>query len=338
MKKITLFIIILFLISLNGCYIVRFAVKNVGESITSQPEKIENKIKKPLSDSVKLSALWIGHSTVLLQVYDKVIMTDPFLNYRISGMFMRKKEPGMDFSDLNKLNIVLISHSHPDHMNFTSLGMIEDKFPGCNLVFPQGDENYLPNFNLNFVMVKTNFYRDKKYTGESVEVDGIKITPVYALHQGGRYGIDTYSWIEQGATGYIIQYKGITIYFAGDTGYDDVAFKKIGENFKIDLALIPIGPCRECESRGMWYHTSTIEALELFKDIKASYMIPIHFGAIQYSKDANYPVEVLKKLIQDPESEYNLISDKLVILKEGEQIVWKDRGNITLEHYEAIIK
>jgi L-ascorbate metabolism protein UlaG (beta-lactamase superfamily) len=114
----------------------------------------------------------------------------------------------------------------------------------------------------------------------------------------------------------------VCIYFAGDTGYEKEAFKYIGNSFKIDLALIPIGPCRNCDSTGMWFHTSSIEALQLFEDIKASYMIPIHYGAIQYFTNTNYPLSVLEKILQNPDSKYYSDADKVKILKEGEQVIW----------------
>lgn len=331
MKKILVIFFVLFSFVLNGCFVLRVTINNLGESITSSPLKIENKITNPVKDSVKLSALWIGHSTVLIQIYDKVIITDPFLNNRINGIFIRKKEPGMDFENLSRLDLVLISHSHMDHLNFVSLGMIEDKFPGCNLIFPEGDEKYLPDFNLNLIKATTRKYQNKQYTGDAIYVDGMIITPVYALHQGGRYAIDTYAWSEKGATGYILQYKDVCIYFAGDTGYNDEAFKVIGNDFKIDLALIPIGPCRTCESKGMWFHTSSMEALQLFDDLKASYMIPIHYGAIKYFSDADYPLNALKLILQNPESKYNKFADKVKILSEGEQITWKDKSDSKIE-------
>jgi N-acyl-phosphatidylethanolamine-hydrolysing phospholipase D len=338
MKKYPVIFLILFSFAFSGCFVLRVAVNNLGDAIASSPVKIKNKIKNPVTDSVKLSALWVGHSTVLLQIYDKVIITDPFLNNRINGIFIRKKEPGLDIEDLSRLDLIMVSHSHMDHLNFVSLGMLEDKFPGCNFIFPEGDENYLPDFNLNMIKAKTKYYRNKKYTGDAVYISGMKVTPVYALHQGGRYAIDTYTWQERGASGYVIQYKDVCIYFAGDTGYNDEAFKEIGSEFKIDLALIPIGPCRTCQSKGMWFHTSSMEALQLFDDLKATYMMPIHFGAIQYFSNVNYPLSTLKKILENPESKFNKMHDRVKILKEGEQIIWKENNSVKFEDSDAIIR
>ena len=320
MKKISIIYIIFLSLLFSGCFVLRVTINNLGESISSSPQKIINKIKNPVRDSIRLSALWVGHSTILLQIYDRVIITDPFLDNRLGGVFIRKKEPAMDLEDLSQLNLILISHSHMDHLSYGSLGMLEDKFPGCNLLFPEGNEYYMPDFNLNLLRVDTKKSQSKEYVGDALEVDGMKITPVYALHQGGRYAFDTYSWQTRGATGYIIEYKDVCVYFAGDTGYENKAFKKIGETFRIDLALIPIGPCRKCEEKGMWFHTSSIEALQVMEDVKAKYMIPIHYGAIKYFSDPNAPLLTLEKIINNPDSRYNYLEDKVKILKEGEQI------------------
>jgi L-ascorbate metabolism protein UlaG (beta-lactamase superfamily) len=72
----------------------------------------------------------------------------------------------------------------------------------------------------------------------------------------------------------------------------------------------------------MWFHTSSVEALKLFEDIKASFMIPIHFGAIKYFTDADYPLSALQTILQNPDSKYNYLADKVKILKEGEQVIW----------------
>ncbi len=323
MKKIILIVITLIITSLSGCFAVRMTVNNIGDSLFRTPEKVNNKITEPLRDSVKLSVLWVGHSTSIIQIYDKVIITDPFLTSDIGGVIQRRKEAGFDINNLSRLNLILVSHSHTDHLSFGSLDMLAEKFPNCNLLFPAGDEYYMPNFNLNLIRVDIS-QSLSTYIGKPVYVDDIKITPVYSLHPGGRYGFDTYLWKETGATGYIIEYKDVCVYFPGDTGYKEEQFTKIGDSFKINLALLPIGPCRNCDSTGMWYHTSSMESLLAFEELKADYMIPIHYGAIQYFSDPNYPLIAMEKMLDNPDSKFHYLSDKVKILKEGEQIIWKD--------------
>jgi N-acyl-phosphatidylethanolamine-hydrolysing phospholipase D len=321
MKRFIIVIILLTPLIFSGCFGFRILTRSLGDTF-STPEKVENKVKHPIKENVKLSALWIGHSSILVQIYDKVILLDPVFTERLGGLLMRKKEPGLDLKDLPRLDLVFVSHSHMDHLSYGSLEMIADMFPGCTLVFPTGDENYLPNFNLNLFRIKIPDYGQGNIIGKTVVIDSVKITPVYALHTGGRYIIDTYVWKSPGATGYIIQYKDICIYFAGDTGYNDRAFKKIGDNFKINLAFIPIGPCRNCDSTGMLYHASSLEALEIFTDVRADYMIPIHYGSYRYFRDADYPKEILDAILKDSLSEYHSDIDRVKILKIGEQLIF----------------
>jgi N-acyl-phosphatidylethanolamine-hydrolysing phospholipase D len=315
-----LFIIcyLLFVIWFSGCGYLSIVINNFGDSIFKSTKKVENKVKAPFKKYVKMSVLWGGHSTMLLQLYDKMIIFDPFFNNHIGGIFLRRVETGIDREDMNKLDLICISHSHMDHLCYSSVGELADKFPNAKLVFPYGAENYMPPFDIDMVRID-NRSVTRESTGKSVFVDNIKITPVYAVHTGGRYALDTYTWRVEGSTGYIIEYKGLCVYFAGDTGYDSLAFKNIGNNFKIDLALIPVGPCRDCDSTGFKYHTSSIEALDLFRDLNAKQMIPMHYGALKYMRDENLPLEVMKELLNT--SKYSDLKSKIKILKLGEQVI-----------------
>jgi L-ascorbate metabolism protein UlaG (beta-lactamase superfamily) len=325
MSRKYLYILILGItLALNGCWVSRLAVNSIGDSIFDTPQKV-TKLNNPLLDSVRISVLWAGHSTSLVQIYDKVIIFDPFFNKRFNGILLRKTELGLNVDSLNRLDAILVSHSHIDHLSFSSLDILANKFPKATLVFPVGVENYMPDYKINMIRVDKSDTKFKNFIGKPVYVNGLKITPVFAFHPGGRYMFDTYTWLEEGATGFIVEYKDACVYYAGDTGYNDKAFKVIGENFKIDLALIPIGPCRNCDSTGIRYHTSSLESLELFKDIKADYMIPVHYGAARYFNDENIPLYVMNQILNDSTYSYQDIKDRVIPLKEGERIFWKEK-------------
>jgi len=323
MTRKSLYILLVFItVTFTGCWVTRIAINSVEDSILDTPAKI-TKLNNPLADSVKISVLWAGHSTSLVQLYDKVIIFDPFFNKRFSGLMLRKTELGLYVDSLKRLDAIFVSHPHIDHLSFTSIDILADKFPNAKLVFPKGVENYLPDYNIQMVRVDNADTKFKRFIGKSVYVYGLKVTPVFAYHFGGRYGFDTYSWLEEGVTGYIVEYKDVCVYYSGDTGYYDKAFKEIGNNFKIDVAIIPIGPCRNCDSVGFRFHTSSIEALELFRDLKADYMIPVHYGAAQYFTDVNKPLDVMNQLLNDSTYAFRELRDKVIPLKVGEQKVWR---------------
>lgn len=287
----------------------------------SSPKKVQNKIKYPINKNVRLSALWIGHSTLLLQMDDKVIITDPFLTETMGEFGRRVIEPGMDPEDIPSCDIILLSHSHFDHLSLGSLELLEKKSPAAALVFPESVEDYLPDYQFEFIRMKNDDGYVNKFIGEEKIIKGVKITSVFARHWGGRYGLDGYVWGDNGYTGFILEYKGLTIYFAGDTGYDSTAFKLIGKKFKIDLALIPIGPCAGCTQTGTRNHVFPLDALEIFKDLGASNMIPIHYGTLQFAQaDPMDPERALRSLLEgDP------IASRVDILKAGQQKIYISR-------------
>lgn len=330
MKRTVIFLFITMLVTIIGCWPVRVGIKSIGESIFGEPERVTNKNRHPVQDNVRLSALWVGHSTVLLQIDDKVLLIDPVFEDVISGVVLRKVEAGLDIKDIPRLDMVLVSHAHMDHMSLGSLKDLDKRFPKAKLIVPLGAEEYLPSYDMEMIRLKTANSKELGYIGESKNINGVKVTAVFAQHQGGRYGMDSYTWMVPGCTGYIIEYNGITVFYGGDTTYDEYAYKYLGAQYKIDLALVPVGPCRDCETDGSYYHLASLGALKVFDELKADYMIPVHYGALEYFDDPNIPVYVLKDLAERYGSNSATgmaiskpYSESIKILKEGEQYIFQ---------------
>lgn len=316
-KLINTALIILTVLSGLSCNMFLVAARNVS-TFFDTPAKVHNKIRHPVSKDTRLSALWIGHATVLLQMDDKIIITDPFLTETAGEFARRVVEPGIDPENIPSCDLILISHSHFDHLNFESLSILEEKSSKTCVVFPDGLENYLPSYNMKEQMIKNDNGYENKIIGETKTVNGIKITTVLARHWGGRYGVDGYVWGDNAFTGYIIEYNGLTVYFAGDTGYD-TKFKELGRKFNIDLALIPIGPCADCDQCGTPNHVFPTDAVYIFNDIKAKWMVPIHYGTLNFAQaDPMEPLKGLNKII----AQQQIPAEKIAVLKIGEQKVF----------------
>ncbi len=209
-----------------------------------------------------LSAVWIGHATVLLRIGDQRVLTDP----NLSGLLYivpRDTPASVPANEIPFVQAVLISHMHFDHFDRPTLRSLS---PNSALFYPAGGEPYAGSLPQG--------RREALAPWQTVQVGKLTITAVPVQHFGGRYGIDSL-W-NHAYTGYVIEYDGLTVFFAGDTGNAPALFREVGERFpRIDLALIPIAPY--IGETGNRVHANPAEALEIFAAVGARYMIPIHY-------------------------------------------------------------
>jgi N-acyl-phosphatidylethanolamine-hydrolysing phospholipase D len=290
-----------------GCnpFVTRFIAKSF-EDLPDLPDTVPVKIEHPIFQNVGLSVLWIGHATCLIQIGDKIFLTDPMLTETAGMISKRRIEPGILPSSIDRLNYILISHIHFDHLNYGSLSMLPKS---AMMLLPPGGAEYTPDFGF------MDYREMNPWT--AWEADGVRITAVPVKHFNGRYGFDG-AWLNHDTfTGYVIEYKGSTVFFAGDTGYDPEKFKEIGRKFAIDVALIPIAPIepREFMKR---VHADPEDALQIFNDVHAKVMIPIHHRTFVQGLDSSLMTaqNQLKQLITDRHLE-----NRVFILNVGQQRV-----------------
>lgn len=313
--------------------------KNLSDAVFSRPERVKKKIHNPVKDGVRFSVLWIGHASTLIQIEDKVILLDPVFEDVIASLMLRKVEAGINIEDISKLNLILISHAHMDHLSLPTLTKLDKRFPKATVVFPAGVEDYMPALEMNMVKMKTGNSEKQGYVGETKIIDGVKITTVFANHTGGRYVLDSYMWFVPGFTGYMIEYKGITVFFAGDTVYDEKAYKELGKKYDVDLAILPIGPCIDCEAMNFGYHMGSFGAMNLLDDINAKYMLPVHYGSSPYGSDPDLPLKTLTYLTDKYNSTTvtgivwtKAYNQKILVLDEGEQFIFDNEEFIEVEN------
>lgn len=276
-------------------------------SVATQP--VVHKIVAPIRANVGLSVLWVGHATVLIQIHDKVLITDPVFTNTVGLLAKRSIDPGIDAISISRLDAILISHIHMDHFNYSSLDLLPRT---ARLFVPSGGIAYTPEFGFAETLPAQPW--------QAYEEDGLRVTAVPVQHFGGRYGFDAGWTAEPTWTGYVIEYKGITVFFAGDTGYNHELFKEIGRRFHVDVALIPIAPVepREFMSR---VHADPKEAIQIFEDVGAKLMIPIHHDTFFQGLEPTpfYAKTILQKLIEE-----RGLQNRAKILEIGEQIILKE--------------
>jgi len=291
------------LLSSCSSYVQRMVVQSLsrmGEPIDPPPRTITT----PIVQNANLAVSWVGHATVLIQIRDKIFITDPLFTSTIGMLVRRYVKPGLDPALLQRVDFTLISHIHFDHFSYGSLDMLPKN---GTLAIPLGALRYTPD--LGFKEIK------EMKPWDLIDEDGVRITAVPVQHFSGRYGVDNTWMMDRGYTGYVIEYQGYTVFFAGDTGYNPDLFKEIGRRFKIDLAILPIAP-GSSSGYGSRVHTSPLGALMIFKDVGARYMMPMHFRTMFYGSDSN-PTEAIDRLREAAANQG--LSERVIGLEIGEQ-------------------
>jgi L-ascorbate metabolism protein UlaG (beta-lactamase superfamily) len=249
-----------------------------------------------------LRVWWIGHATVLVKMGDRWLLTDPVFSRRVGTFVKRHVEPGVAPEALPPVDVAVISHAHADHLDFPSLERLRAQ---TVLAVPPGVLTYLPDDLPTRRIASLGVW-------ESVDLDGMRITAVPAQHSDGRWQIDAL-WNHRAHTGWVVEYQGMTVFFAGDTGYDAEAFRAIGRRFRIDLALIPVGPVSRLGGNFFMrrVHVSPREAMRVFADVKAAFMVPIHYGTF-FRGSSGEKREVMAAIAESP------LRHKVLALEIGE--------------------
>lgn len=247
-----------------------------------------------MNHSTKIT--FVGHATTLIESDGMSILTDP--NFAQKLIFIKRKgELRYDPKGLPDLSAVVVSHTHLDHLDFTSFNYIQTTVP---IVVPEGSGRRLSQFLPNPV-IELSCWSHHEFN------NGLKIHAVPAVHGSGKF----YPYFFRNASGYVFEIGGKTIFFAGDTAYG-AHFHDIGNTYSIDAALLPIGGYKPAFIMKR-FHMDPVEAVQAFLDLKTKLMIPIHWGAFRLSFERpDEPVEWLKKVIAE-----RRIEDKVKILEPG---------------------
>lgn len=272
-------------------------VKNYETDVRTEP------IPSPKENEVQVT--FVNHSTFLVQIGGYNILIDPIWSKRTSPFQWagpeRMRPPGISIDMLPSIDFVLISHNHYDHLDVNTIKAINEKHKP-KFIVPLGVGKFLSKMGIDN---HTDLDWDQTTILDSISVKGVSANHFTSR---GLFDRDKTLWC-----GYLLNFGGYKIYYAGDTGYGP-NFKKIGEEEKsIDLALIPIGAYLP-----RWFmspiHISPEQAVEVHLDVKSKQSIACHFGTFPLADDGMHtPPRELKKAL----STKNISEEEFIVPDEG---------------------
>lgn len=275
--------------------------------ITQIPHTEEKQIESLQKNKQDISITWVGHSTFLIQIEGINLLTDPVWAQRM-GLQKRLTDPGLTIGELPEIDLVLISHGHYDHLDFPTLKKLN------------GDITYYVPVGLKKLFQRKGYHQVIEANWwETFTYHNLKITFVPAQHWTKRTLTDTNTshW-----GGWVVESTNTdhNVYFAGDSGYFR-GFKEIGEQFNIELVLMPIG-AYEPEWFMKVSHLNPEEAIQAFLELKGTTFIPMHYGAYRLADDTG--PEALERLLKEWQR-LGLDPKRLAVLNIGETL-WVNDG------------
>lgn len=261
-------------------------IVNLNLPTFSSAKEIRSSPNKPNVESLssdRISIIWIGHSTFLINYFGTIILTDPVLLNRI-GLYIlgttwgphRLVQPALFIDELPKPDLVLLTHSHFDHMDFASLKELTEKYPN--------EIDVIAAANTKDVFEELEWKSIKEIDwDESFNYKSIKIKALKSKHFGWRI-----PWEKDRSKGnidgrsfnsYILEKNDRKLLLSCDISFADTYKPLIKEN--IDIMMMPIG------AYNPWSHAhcNPEEAYKMASDINAKYFIPMHTRTLPHGKE-----------------------------------------------------
>ncbi len=224
-------------------------------------------------DLSKNILIWFGHSSYFMQVDGIRILVDPIFSGNASPIpHTVKSFKGSDVytvADFPKIDYLLISHDHYDHLDYETLIALKNKVE--NVICGLGVGSHFEHWGYDSKkIIEKNWY-------ENVEIKkGFKVSVEPARHFSGRgLARNKTLWVS-----YVLQTPTLNIYLGGDSGYD-THYAEIGKKYgPFDLAILENG---QYNKAWPFIHETPAEVLKAAQDLKAKRILPVHSSKFRLS-------------------------------------------------------
>ncbi|PYL07039.1 MAG: hypothetical protein DME33_11800 [Verrucomicrobia bacterium] len=225
----------------------------------------------------QVTLVWLGHATVLINVFGVTILTDPVLfpriGIRLPGFTIGPKRltaPALTIDELPKIDLILLSHAHFDHLDLRTLRCFHEK---TRVITARATSDLLKRTRFGKI-TELNWGESNSVKTSAGEIN---VTAFPVKHWGARTQRDTH----RGYNGYLIQSRtpgSRGIIFAGDTAMTN-SFAELRRHGPIDLAVMSIG------AYNPWIrsHCTPEQAVEMANAAGAHFIMPVHHQTFRLS-------------------------------------------------------
>ena len=272
--------------------------------------RVQDAARALRDDATEPTITWVGHSTLLVRLEGVNVLTDPHWGERASPLSWagprRLSPPGVAFEDLPRIDVVLISHDHYDHLD---LGTVKRLAAAHDPLFvvPLGLKTWLADNGIARA-VELDWWGRHEHGGLA-----LVCVPAQHFSQRTPWDRDRRLWASWAVLG-----RTRRLYFGGDSGYFD-GFGQAGERLgPFDLAALAIGAYVP-PAIMRFSHTTPEQAVQAFEDVKARVLLGIHWGTFDLADEP--PGEPPERMLAEA-ARRGLGPDRAWILAMGETRRW----------------